>query len=754
MKSVAVALLLAVLALESSWTRADPGPSVVDPNTDEDAALREFFSSLSHPEALLRHVQGALLEKQSLPGVEDCSAALVRWGAGLYRAEQWALQMVDSSSKLITGVLYGNLADMGNFDECVASGSVEEQGFTGRYALPALDMQTVVKPANSMTREARLAQLHKGLMAVAAAGRGAIPETPRVTDNATVEYSTLAALRISVCVPSTCQAAVVEAALARALAVVNAPLSAAGFHLEVRLPERYTNVAGPWRKAGPGDYVVIALCVILILLVILGTTIDLTLVAKHSRQKVGMLLAFSAYTNGKRLLTIAPPSDSNFTCINGIRFLSAMWVVLGHRYINALAVPYMNLIVMPKRVTDPSAMMIASAPLSVDTFFLVGGMVNCYAFLKTVQGKRSFNFIMYYVHRYVRLTPAFALMIGITATWIAILGNGPLWYQVVGDASDSCIRNWWSALLYVANYATPTDQCMMQSWYLMVDMQLHWLSPLLLIPLWKFPVVGLAWGGLLFVLSCLSPFLITYFYELPAPMSTDISMDAQHVFLEQMYYPTHTRATAYIMGTMVGYALYKIKTGKLTWRLSSAQVTLGWLASTALCLTVIFGEQPLLDHENHPYNVWEASFYSGFHRVAWSIGIAWIVLACIMGNGGPINAFLSWTPFCVLGRLTYGIYLTHAAVQMVDHGLMRSSEYYTDFKMVEGMLGDLVLATFFGTCLCLTMESPIMAIEKALRGPPRRERPSSPPPPQSEGKSGNGIDNPTFVPPEPSRTPA
>lgn len=57
--------------------------------------------------------------------------------------------MVDSTSKLVTGVLYGNLADLGNFDECVTSSPgdpADADSFTGRYALPSIHIQ---KRANS-----------------------------------------------------------------------------------------------------------------------------------------------------------------------------------------------------------------------------------------------------------------------------------------------------------------------------------------------------------------------------------------------------------------------------------------------------------------------------------------------------------------------------------------------------------------------------------------------------------------------------
>lgn len=53
-----------------------------------------------------------------------------------------------------------------------------------------------------------------------------------------------------------------------------------------------------------------------------------------------------------------------------------------------------------------------------------------------------------------------------------------------------------------------------------------------------------------------------------------------------------------------------------------------------------------------------------------------------------MNAFLSWHPFIVLGRLTYGIFLTHAAVQLVDVATMRTSDYYSDFKMVHKCCSD------------------------------------------------------------------
>lgn len=47
-------------------------------------------------------------------------------------------------------------------------------------------------------------------------------------------------------------------------------------------------------------------------------------------------------------------------------------------------------------------MWLSSAPLSVDTFFTLGGLVTVYSFLRARDKGVNFNIILYYVHRYLR----------------------------------------------------------------------------------------------------------------------------------------------------------------------------------------------------------------------------------------------------------------------------------------------------------------------------------------------------------------
>jgi hypothetical protein len=54
-----------------------------------------------------------------------------------------------------------------------------------------------------------------------------------------------------------------------------------------------------------------------------------------------LLLCFSLYTNGRKLLSTTK-SEGNIDCINGIRFFSMAWVVLGHSFYVVSLSPWDN----------------------------------------------------------------------------------------------------------------------------------------------------------------------------------------------------------------------------------------------------------------------------------------------------------------------------------------------------------------------------------------------------------------------------
>ena len=63
-----------------------------------------------------------------------------------------------------------------------------------------------------------------------------------------------------------------------------------------------------------------------------------------------------------------------------------------------------------------------------------------------------------------------------------------------------------------------------------------------------------------------------------------------------------------------------------------------------------------------PWSTYEAGFYEGLTRLAWSVALGWVVVACAKGRGGIVNKFLSWGVFQPIAKISYMTYLTHLSV--------------------------------------------------------------------------------------------
>lgn len=117
-------------------------------------------------------------------------------------------------------------------------------------------------------------------------------------------------------------------------------------------------------------------------------------------------LNFSLYKNGKSLFnTEIPKGADHLGCLDGIRFLSITWVIMGHCFSSETSI-------FPARNSSALYMHLAkqflfqavnNAFVSVDTFFLLSGTLVSYLMLKELDRyKGRINFPMLYIHRYLR----------------------------------------------------------------------------------------------------------------------------------------------------------------------------------------------------------------------------------------------------------------------------------------------------------------------------------------------------------------
>jgi DNA modification methylase len=84
----------------------------------------------------------------------------------------------------------------------------------------------------------------------------------------------------------------------------------------------------------------------------------------------------------------------------------------------------------------------------------------------------------------------------------------------------------------------------------------------------------------------------------------------------------------------LGYIL----ANKITFKLPKWAVILDWLLNTALCLALIY-IIVIPYSKDFDYDNLDAAFFAAFHRLGWSVGIGWVIWACVNGYAGKIKKY-------------------------------------------------------------------------------------------------------------------
>ncbi|EDW37664.1 GL27108 [Drosophila persimilis] len=623
-------------------------------------------------------------DQRALPTAQDreCLVDLALLTQDVGSAKMWALKMIDSWGSLPSGVLYGNLRDLGNYDECLnvdhavsASHSVQ-----GKYCFARFSLAPSISP--------------------------------------------LLSIKTAVCFPASCTAANMDTLLRQLFEkLLNVEIGA-----DLQLVDESTCKTAQREPYDGLTIFTIVLLSVLCALMLLATLYDYFFV-KDQKTLSPVVKAFSARANSRVLFRVVDTkSNPNIIdCLHGMRCLSFVWVVYGHDYLVAAVSPNLNFIQAYTWTRSAYSMLIQYGVFSVDTFFFLSGLLLVVIALRTMERtKGKLNVPMMYLHRYLRLTPVLALAILIYMKILPIVGDGPLYGSVTFDNYTTCEETWYWSLLYVQNYATEKI-CLGHSWYLAVDMQLYIIAPLLLIVLYKWGRKGAA---AIFVLMLL----------LAASLFTIMVVGKHSIFshtadaMPRIYFSTHTRASPYLIGILFGYFLH-VNRGK-SWKLSPVVVFLGWLVSLGLLFTCIFALYGY--HSNsESLPILDEAFYLTLSRIAWPLGLCWVVFACMHGYGGLANSFLSsplWQP---LSRLSYSAYIFHMFIESLNGGRTRTSTYFSDYDVMLRFWGDFgftVLLAFFAYIL---IEAPFGGLEAILL-PIRSASPK--PAPVSQQKTGEAPD--------------
>ncbi|KAH8278496.1 hypothetical protein KR018_004092, partial [Drosophila ironensis] len=634
---------------------------------------------------------------------EQCISDMEAVKGALSARNNWALQMIDSWGSFPSGVLYGTFYSLGNFDECIAINQAinSSQTIQGKYCFAGIPLKNATE----------------------------------------IEALQGFSIKIATCFPASCSGSQMDAITTQ---LFQSLYNQTDLNVSLSVDESgcQTSDATPW------DGLTIFTVVILSLLaaIVTGFTLfDYFLCKDQSEYKNNQILRtqfrhfyliieqipvlvkiISARANSRSLFRVVDGSANPnvIDCLHGIRCLSLIWVVYLHEHMYCLISPNINFIYAISWMEKPVASFFQHGYFSVDTFLFIGGLLVSMTALRTMEKtKGKLNVPMMYLHRLIRIWPVLAMAILVYVKLMPVVSGGPL-FKSGFHGKEACVNGWYWDLLFIQNYATEDVvsfgfmvslssvfilflfQCLDQSWYLAVDMQLYVLSPLLLIALYK-------WGkkaafGIVVLVALLSGCLFaTQMVNHYSMLKKNGGGDAEAN--QKLYLATHTHCAPWLIGFLFGYFLHLNRGRK--YHLSRLTVWLSWTLSLALIFTSIFALYPAGKWSASPLSTVAESLYYTLTRVAWPLALGWVVFACMQGYGSLANSLLSsplWQP---LSRLSYSVYIWHMFIQEVNSRNVRTSTYFSGYTVMKNFWSDFGISLVMSYVLYLVIEAPIGGLD-------------------------------------------
>eukprot|EP00759_Apiculatamorpha_spiralis_P039044 PhF_6_TR37915/c0_g1_i1/m.56652 len=421
------------------------------------------------------------------------------------------------------------------------------------------------------------------------------------------------------------------------------------------------------------------------------------------------MLWFDVIANTNSLLTHRPHhAQTNF--MNAFRVFSILWVILGHTLYFVFVVPgkFQNTIDFVNYATSWRAILTHSAYYGVDTFFFLSGFFEAHLFIR--REVHISQFPLMYLNRYLRITPNMIFVMMFTWKLVPHLASGPLWYSLVHGKglTEDCGTIWWQNVLYVnaviSSPSTGKQYCMSWYWYLSDDMIFFMIAPWFL---YFFQQRKWQWVAVISLIGvqCASITLATVNQVMNVPMNIDDYDEPQ------------VRASPFIYGILTALLLQS-DSFKIRLRYSTLMRSVFYvLCAIAMCTCIymiwnVFSRDvgdaasgTLVKAENFVY------------MALWGNGLMLFTLNMYTSRGSILKTVLSHNVFDVLGKLTFGVYLVHPLMMVLNNASLSSLPSFSATWLMVNCVANLAWGYMVSYLLYIVVEKPAENAANALWKP-------------------------------------
>ncbi|XP_035910418.1 nose resistant to fluoxetine protein 6-like [Anopheles stephensi] len=452
-------------------------------------------------------------------------------------------------------------------------------------------------------------------------------------------------------------------------------------------------------------------------------------------RKTMVLTSFSLVRNWYRLVSRSKDQlNEDLKFFQAIRFFTFCLVVVGHCGDLFTTTSFANTQDREAEYYNPLGHILINGSLIVQSFFEMSGFLLSIHFLTTQAKLKKVSWAAIFVtvaYRYIRLTPAYAYILLLHATWLPKLQDGPLWPRGAEVERNLCRRNWWTNLLYVNNYVNADEPCLQQAWYLACDYQLFTVGLIILVAVTKYKKYVVHIFSVAGAIAILIPALVVYFYQFDGVFVVTLQAERFIYWFDEMYHkiyiPFHTNIGCYVGGVVYGYLYYRVRASDSKGNRSGFLKFLWYITVPCGMLTLMISMIFYTNNFEKP-SLWISLFFP-LHKNAWALFGAIVLYGIIYNYNRFVKSVVNFPAFVPLGRLTYCAYISHVFFLKNFFYGTRDIPYFSNVSMYTKVISVIVASYILGAIVALTLEFPISALQKHLLTK-QLEKVSKPEPPK------------------------
>ena len=511
---------------------------------------------------------------------------------------------------------------------------------------------------------------------------------------------------------------------------------------QIIVQESESEIENQRKDYNNGFYIVMIVAILLISITLIGTM-----------TKIKILEPFDVEKNIKTIFNVHNQNNvmAYLRIFDGIRFLSAGWVVFGHTMYVPLIYGAKNSLEIYYQVKEWYFPFITSAYFSVDVFFYLSGFLFNFSMQKYFNKSipRVKIILISIVMRYIRLLPFMLVGIFGFIYVFPFLSNSPNMYKYI-YTNQGCLTNYWHNLLYINNIMTydqtgPNNmQCAGHFWYLACDMQFFIASMIIVVFFNNLKLIRHIILALTFLGSCVVQIYLVFkhkyqYNDMVHPNGTTID------YFYDFYIQPYSRIIPYIIGIYFSELfletdLYKNeylksdyeKLPKVESSINDSEIQVDtallykfnkyieendWFAFVllfiGLLLVNVFFWTSSISNFNE-LSVLGSALFNTFGKVFFVIGLGIIVHLTFLDKFAFIRNLLTFKIESAVSRSSYGIYAVHFFL-VEFYTLSYETYYYNHFYDLAFLsIGIFILSWVLSLAIGLVVESPVIVMSKKL----------------------------------------